>query len=99
MLVKLAGKKLVSNCPTRWDSMFLMIEHLVLLKDHVNTVLDKQGWDTLTMSQWKQLQAIQWLLQLFAHHTNVETSKDSTSICMVIPILKELDLHLKKVNE
>ena len=79
--------------------MFLMIECLVLLKDHVNTVLDKQGWDTLTMSQWKQLQAIQWLLQLFAHHTNVETSKDSTSICMVIPILKELDLHLKKVNE
>ena len=31
MLVKLAGKKLVSNCPTRWDSMFLMIERLVLL--------------------------------------------------------------------
>lgn len=95
MLVKLAGKKLVSNCPTRWDSMFLMIEHLVLLKDHVNTVLDKQ----VTISQWKQLQAIPWLLQPFGHNTNVATSEDSTTICMVIPILKELDFHLKEVNE
>ena len=58
MLVRLAGKKLVSNCPTRWDSMFLMISRLILVKDHLDTVLDKQGWDALTVSQWKQLQAI-----------------------------------------
>ena len=97
MLIKSAGKKLVSNCPTRWDSMFLMIERLVLLKDHVNAVLDAQGWDTFTTSQWKQLQAIHRLLQPFAHHTNITSSEENTSICMVIPVLKELDLHLKEV--
>ena len=51
LLVKLAGKKLISNCPTRWDSTYLMISRFISLKEHINTVLDKQGWDTLTMSQ------------------------------------------------
>lgn len=68
-------------------------------KKLVNTILDAQGWDTLTASQWKQLQAILRLLQPFAHHTNLTSSEESTSICMVIPILKELDLHLREVND
>ena len=98
MLVKLAKKKLVSNCPTRWDSTFLMISRLISIKDHVNTILEELGWDGLTVSQWKQLQTIENLLQPFAHQTNVASSEYSTSICMVIPILKELDLHLKEVR-
>ena len=63
-----------------------MIFHLISLKEHINTVLDKQGWDTLTKCQWKQLSAIQDLLQPFAHHTCIASSEDSTSICIVIPI-------------
>jgi len=98
MLVKLAGKKLVSNCPTRWDSMFLMITQLLNVKDHLNTVLEELGWDGFTASQWKQLWAIKDLLQPFAHQTNVASSEDSTSICMVVPILKELNLHLNEVG-
>lgn len=97
MLIKLAGIKLVSACPTRWDSMFLMISRMILVKDHLNEVLDSQGWDTLTISQWKQISAVQDLLKPFAHHTNITSAEDSSSICMVIPVLKELDLHLKEV--
>lgn len=97
MLIKLANKKLVSNCPTRWDSTFLMISRLISVKDHINAVLEELGWGVLTASQWKQLHAIEDLLQPFAHQTNITSSEDSTSICMVIPTLKELDLHLKKV--
>lgn len=97
MLISLARKKLVSNCPTRWDSTFLMISRLISVKDHINEVLDKQGSDTLIVSQWKQLQAICMLLTPFAHHTNLTSSEDSTSVCMVVPVLKELDLHLKEV--
>ena len=97
-LVKLAGKKLVSNCPTRWDSIFLMISRLISVRDHVTTVLDDLGWDALTPSQWKQLRAVVELLQPFAHQTNVASSENTTSIPMVIPSLKELDLHLKEVR-
>ena len=98
MLIKLAKKKLVSNCPTRWDSTFFMISRFISIKDHVNKILEELGWDGLTVSQWKQLRAIENLLQPFAHQTNVASSEYSTSICMVIPILKELDLHLKEVR-
>ena len=98
MLIKLAKKKLVSNCPTRWDSTFLMISRLISVKDHISAVLEELGWNGLTASQWKQLCAIKDLLQPFAHQTNVTSSEESTSICMVIPTLKELDLHLKEVR-
>ena len=65
------------------------------MKDHINALLEELGWDGLTASQWKQLRAIEDLLQPFAHQTNITSSEDSTSLCMVIPTLKELDLHLK----
>lgn len=97
-LVKLAGKKLVSNCPTRWDSMFLMLYHLVSVKSHAKTVLEEQGWDGLSASQWKHIQNIVELLEPFAHATNIVSSEDNTSIAMVIPTVKELELHLKEVS-
>ncbi len=97
-LVQLAGKKLVSSCPTRWDSMFLLISRLISVSNHVTTVLDELGWEGLAPSQWKQLRAVLALLQPFAQQTNVTSSEYSTSIAMVIPSLKELDLHLKEVR-
>ena len=75
-----------------------MISRLISVKDHINAVLEELGWDGLTASQWKQLRAIEDLLQPFAHQTNITSSEDSTSMCMVIPTLKELDLHLKEVR-
>ena len=97
-LIKLAGKKLVSNRPTRWDSMFLMLSRLVCVKSQVKIVMEELGWNGLSVSQWKQIQIIVELLQPFAHATNVASSEDNTSIGMVIPILKELELHLKEVS-
>ena len=43
MLVKAAKKKLVSDCPTRWDSTYLMISRLLGVKDHINAVLEELG--------------------------------------------------------
>ena len=97
-LIALSNRKLVANCPTRWDSMFLMISRFVDLKEHVIRVLQELGWDGLTFSQWRQLQATLLLLQPFAHQTNVASSECTTSIAMVIPILKELELHLEEVK-
>ena len=39
------------------------------------------------------------LLEPFAHHTNIASADKSTTIGMVIPILKELELHLEDVSE
>ena len=50
------------------------------------------------MAQWKLLSSIETLLNPFAHQTNMTSSEKSTRIAMVVPVLKELELHLKKVH-
>lgn len=97
-LIQLAKKKLRGDCPTRWDSTFLMLERMVDVKAHLNNVLDELEWDNLSSAQWKQIESVLALLQPFAHYTNVTSSEETTSICMVLPLLKELSLHLEEVS-
>ena len=52
-VIKLANKKLIGNCPTRWDSTYLMISRLLDVKNHLTAVLDELTWDSLTATQWK----------------------------------------------
>ena len=96
-LIENARKKLIGDCPNRWDSTYLMISRLFDVKHHFTAVLDELTWDSLTATQWKQLEAIQELLQPFAHHTNSTGAENSTTIAVIIPVLKELNLHLEEV--
>jgi len=45
------------------------------------------------------LDTIQDLLQPFAHHTNITSGEHSTTIAMVITVLKELNLHLQDMSK
>ena len=65
-----------------------MIARLSNVKNHLTTVFDELAWDNLTATQWKHLEFIQQLLQPFAHHTNITSAENSTTIAMVIPVLK-----------
>uniref|UniRef100_A0A1X7UNQ7 Uncharacterized protein n=1 Tax=Amphimedon queenslandica TaxID=400682 RepID=A0A1X7UNQ7_AMPQE len=95
-LVELAEKKLVKNIPTRWDSLFFVICRMLEVREHLTTVLEEFEWENLNEAQWrKNLCSIETLLKPFAHHTNVTSSEMTTSIAMVVPVLKELELHLK----
>lgn len=96
-LIGKAGKKLVGNCPTRWDSTYLLLARLVEVRQHLTAVLDELGWDNLTATQWKNLEAILELLQPFAYHTNVTSAEYTTTIAMVIPVIQETSLHLSEV--
>ena len=98
-MIKLANKKLIGDCPTRWDSTYLMISRLLDVKNHLTAVLDELTWDSLTATQWKHLESIQQLLKPFAHHTNTTGAENSTTIAMVIPVLKELNLHLQDMSK
>ena len=95
MTFKLANKKLIGDYPTRWDSTYLMISRLLDVKNHLTAVLDELTWDSLTATQWKHLESIQQLLKPFAHDTNITGAENTTTIAMVIPVLKELNLHLQ----
>ena len=39
ILLASAGKKLIRSYPTRWNSTFLMVEHLLLVKDGLGVLL------------------------------------------------------------
>ena len=66
------------------------------VKEHLTTVLEELEWENLNVFQWRHLSSIETLLKPFACQTNVTSSEKSTSIAMVVGVLKELELHLKK---
>lgn len=57
-LISLCGKKLIRDCPTRWSSTFLLIEHVLEVKASLITVLEELEWDSLATSEWKILEGI-----------------------------------------
>ena len=93
-LIAMSKKKLVSACPTRWSSSFLMISRLLEIKASVISVCEELGWDCLSSYQWKQLESVEHLLKPFAQYTTLTSGEDGTTISLVIPILLELQMHL-----
>ena len=91
-LVSLCGKKLISNCPTRWNSTFLLIERLLDIKNHVTTVAEEQEWDNLPISEWKVLDNVYKFLKPFAQYTSLISGSECTTISCVIPIIMELQI-------
>ena len=101
-LLSLCHKKLVGDCPTRWSSTFLMIEHLLEVKESLKTVLDVLEWDNLATSEWKSLENIHKLLKPFAQYTSLISGDEYTTMSCVVPAVMELNLHLedmKKITE
>lgn len=72
---------------------------MIDVKPHLVEVLEEQEWESLSSSEWKRLQAIEKILEPFHHHTNITSAEDSTTIAMVIPVLKELELHLREMKK
>ena len=66
------------------------------VKEHLTTVvLLELEWENLNVAQWKHLSSLE--TKPFAHQKNVTRSEKTSNIAMVVPVLKELELHLKKV--
>ena len=68
-LIALCGKKLVSACPTRWNSTFLIISCLLEVRPYLATVLQQLKLDNLAHSEWKILENLYVLLKQFARYT------------------------------
>ena len=90
------GKKLLSNCPTRWSSTFLLLEQLLVVKEPLTAVLNELEWDNLAKSEWKAIDSICRLLQPFAQYTTLVSGEEYTTMSSVLPIIMELNLHLEE---
>jgi len=97
-LVNLCGKKLLSTCPTRWNSTFLMISRLLEVRSSLATVLQELNWDDLSNRDWKILENMYELLHPFARYTTLTGAEETTTISRVLPVLLELKCHLEEVR-
>lgn len=98
MLIKLSGKKLIGDCPTRWSSTYLLLKRLLAVRPHVESVISKLEWDGPQARHWKAIESIVMLLEPFAEYTALCGGEDYTSISCVIPALIELELHLETMK-
>ena len=92
-LIASCGKKLIPDCPTRWSSTYLMIDHLLAVQSVLTTVLLKLERDNLATSEWKTLEALRDLLHPFAHLTSLVSGEEFTTISSVIPAIMEVNLR------
>lgn len=76
MLIKLSGKKLIGDCPTRWSSTYLLLKRLLAVSPHVESVVSKLEWDGPQARHWKAIEAIVLLLETFAEYTALCGGKD-----------------------
>ncbi|XP_013881488.1 zinc finger BED domain-containing protein 4 [Austrofundulus limnaeus] len=93
-LLQVCQLTVVSDCPTRWSSTYLMVSRLLQM-DLVVQVADEMSWDYLLPSEWQKLTAPRDLLLPLAEHTQMLQS-DSQSLSLVLPALLDLQGHLSE---
>ena len=97
-LIALSGKKLVSDCPTRWSSTYLLISQMLEVRVALTEVLEEMEWDNLATSEWKLLENMCDLLRPFAQYTSLIGREEYTTLSAAIPAIMELELHLEEMN-
>ena len=98
-LISKCQKKLVKDCPTRWSSLYLMLERLLEVKTALTEVLDDLEWDNLALSEWRLMECICKLLKPFAVYTSLISGEEYTTISSALPILMEINLHLEEMRK
>ena len=96
-LLLLCRKKLVGNCPTRWSSTYLLIDHLLEVRTPLTQFLDVQ-LDNFMTSEWRTLKSLQPLLKPFAQYTSLVSGEGYITISSVIPIVTEINLYLEEMK-
>lgn len=92
--------KLKQECPTRWNSMFDMLERCVILKNAVTVVTaSSKKMETLTASEWEIAEACVSILRPFKIATAALSAFKYPSLSMVIPTLNQLKHNLQLNSE
>jgi hypothetical protein len=92
-LISQCNKGMITDCPTRWNSTYMMIQRLLELKQTVNCLMEEASMDTLVTTEWKKLDEMQNLLGPFKQHTDA-LQTDCLSLSNILPSL-DLECHLQ----
>ena len=96
-LLQKCKKMLVADVPTKWNSTYMMIKRLLLVRNELMSVFNDLKWDGLQPSELIQLEDIVTLLSPFAAHTDLFQS-DTMSLSSIIPALLDLKVYLQTIN-
>ncbi len=96
MLLRLAGKGLLSDCPTRWNSTYDMIVRIIELKEPLARVLESQNWDGIANTEWQKLQMFVDLLKPFSEHTD-KLQGDNNTLSSIVPATLDMQCFLEQV--
>jgi hypothetical protein len=96
-IVSKAGKTVINDNNTRWNSTFLMAQRLLQLRPHLNEVLEEMKIDSLLNSEWVIIEQVVSLLEPFRQQTDI-LQTDASSLSNVIPSLLELEYHLEQLG-
>lgn len=96
-LLQQCGLILIKNCQTMWSSMYLMMFHVLEVRDHLTLVADAMNWDGLLHSEWQKVAILKDCLLPFAEHTKVLES-DTSSLSLVVPALFDFRNHLSEFS-
>ncbi|XP_065664432.1 E3 SUMO-protein ligase ZBED1-like [Hydra vulgaris] len=94
-LIDKCGKSVITDCTSRWNSTYPMIDRLLKKKTSVNEVLTEIGIYTFKAGEWVRLQNISSLLEPFAVQTDI-LQTDAQSLSQVLPSILNLECHLQE---
>ncbi|XP_065673895.1 uncharacterized protein LOC136090846 [Hydra vulgaris] len=94
-LIDKCGKSVITDCTSRWNSTYQMIDRLLKIKTSVNEVLTEIGIDTFKASEWVRLQNISSLLEPFSVQIDI-LQTDAQSLSQVLPSILNLECHLQE---
>jgi len=97
-LTEKTGKRLISYCRTRWNTVYFVLERLLELKDAVNSVCIELDFEVLQPTTWKILASLKELLQHFAFFSEEISSQTGVTISLIIPRYTVLQQRLKLVG-
>jgi len=93
-LASSAGKVVICDNSTRWNSTYTMIKRLLELRVPLKDVLDEMKVDSLLVADWTRLEEVAALLEPFSIQTdNLQT--DAVSLSFAIPAILDLQYHLQ----
>ena len=98
-LIALKHKKLLSDCPTRWGSTFLLLKRLLEIKEGICQVVEELEWNGLQTSKWKKIENIVDFLEPFAEYTTLCCGESYTTLSAVVPVILELNCHLHEMQK
>ena len=94
--------KLKNQCPTRWNSLYYMIQRLVEQREPLSAVLaSMNSVDNLHSHEWKVAESYVQVLKPFEEVTSMMSATRYSTLSMVIPLLNVLceKMQLTHMND